>query len=65
MDMERHDHPVIASIRIIDPDRGDLVFPPPIEAEEEEEMEGEEDDEATDDGPDALDEVENMDADQP
>jgi hypothetical protein len=28
-DADRHDHPVIASIRIIDPNRGDIVFPPP------------------------------------
>lgn len=28
-DMDRHDRPVLASIRLIDPDRGDLEFPPP------------------------------------
>jgi hypothetical protein len=47
-DAERHDHPVIGSIRIIDPNRGDIVFPPPEEPGEAgpEEVEGEEDEES-------------------
>lgn len=32
-DVEQRDHPVIASMRIIDSERGDLVFPPPTDEE--------------------------------